>query len=58
MKDKRTIANKLRAKISDEQLIESCKSMTRQEIADEFKMHPETVTRRCRKLGIHGIMCN
>lgn len=42
-------------KITNDQLIESCKTMTRQEIADKFGMHPDTVTRRCSNLGIHPL---
>lgn len=42
-------------KITDEQLIKACKTMTRQEIADTYGMHVASVDRRMRKLGIHAL---
>lgn len=41
-------------KITDEQLRESCKTMTRLEIAKSFGMHPESVSRRMQKIGCYG----
>lgn len=43
------------AKITDAQLVEACKTMTRQQIADKYNMHIESVQRRMHKLGIHAI---
>lgn len=47
--------NQPQKKITDEQLIEACKTMTRQEIADVYGMHIASVDRRTRKLGIHAV---
>ena len=42
-------------KITDEQLTEACKTMTRQEIADAYEMHIASVDRRMSKLGVHAV---
>lgn len=42
-------------KITDEQLIEACKTMTRQEIADVYGMNVVTIDKRMSKLGIHAV---
>lgn len=47
--------NEKEKKITDEQLIDCAKSMTRQEIADKYKMHVESLARRMRQLGIHAV---
>ena len=47
-------ACKLRAKITDEQILESVETMTRQEIADKFGVHVTNVDRRIKKLGVHA----
>lgn len=46
--------NQTKRKITDEQLIEACKTMTRQEIADKYGMHVERVQKRMHDLGIHA----
>ena len=47
--------NQPQRKITDEQLIEACKTITRQEIADAYGMHIATIDRRTSKLGIHAV---
>jgi len=42
-------------KITDDQLIEASKIMTRQQIADTYGMHVVTVDERMRRLGIHAV---
>lgn len=42
-------------KITDEQLVECCKTMTRKEIASKFNMHVSRVDARMYKLGIHAV---
>ena len=42
-------------KITDEQLIEACKTMTRQEIANVYGMNVVTIDKRMSKLGIHAV---
>ena len=42
-------------KITDEQLLNCAKSMTRQEIADKYGMHVERLAARMRQLGIHAV---
>ena len=42
-------------KITDEQLREACKTMTRLEIAEAFGMHPESVSRRMKRAGCYGL---
>lgn len=39
-------------KITDEQLIEACKTMTCNEIAIKYGMHRESIPRRCKALGV------
>lgn len=51
MADGRIAANKNRSKISDAELIEACKTMTINEIADKFGMHHAQIRRRCRVNG-------
>lgn len=41
-------------KITDAQLLEAVKTMTRQEIADRYGMHVESVARRMTRLGVHA----
>lgn len=41
-------------KITDDQLRDACKTMSRMEIANAFGMHPETVSRRMQKIGCYG----
>lgn len=43
------------SKITDEQLIKACETMTRQEIADNYGMHIASVDRRMSKLGVHAL---
>lgn len=42
-------------KITDEQIIEAVKTMTRQEIADFYGVHVENLARRMKKLGVHAV---
>ena len=42
-------------KITDDQLIVACKTMSRKEIAEAFKMHPESLGKRMKELGIHAV---
>lgn len=46
---------KKQRKITDDQLLNACKVMSRQEIADHFNMHPENLSRRMRKLGVYAL---
>lgn len=55
MADGRISANKKRSKISDQELIEACKTMTINEIAQKYGMHPQQVRRRCRNNGCKAI---
>lgn len=55
MDDGRTTANKRRAKISDQELAEVCKTMTIDEIAQKYEMHPQQVRRRCREGGFNPV---
>ena len=41
-------------KITDDQLLDCCQTMSRQEIADRFNMHPASLDRRMRKLGVYA----
>lgn len=45
-------------KITDEQLIECCKTMTRKEIAAQFGMHIARVDARMHNLGVHAVKEN
>lgn len=45
----------LNKKITDEQILEAVKTMTRQEIADKYGVHVENLARRMRKLGVHAV---
>lgn len=42
-------------KITDAQLLEEVKTLTRREIAEKHNMHVESVARRMRKLGVHAV---
>lgn len=42
-------------KITDEQILEAVKIMTRQEIADFYGVHVENLARRMKKLGVHAV---
>ena len=42
-------------KISDAELADACKTMTRREIASKYGMHVATIDNRMRKLGIHAV---
>ena len=42
-------------KITDEQLIEACKTMTCSEIAFKYGMHRESIPRRCKALGVFPV---
>lgn len=42
-------------KITDDELIECVKTMTRQEIADKYGMHIDSIDKRMSKLGIHAV---
>lgn len=42
-------------KITDEQILEAVKTMTRHEIADMYGVHVENLARRMRKLGVHAV---
>lgn len=55
MADGRISANKKRSKISDQELIEACRTMTINEIAQKYGMHPQQVRRRCRNNGCKAI---
>lgn len=52
--DGRTFNKECAAKITDDQLREACKTMSRMEIAEAFEMHPESVSRRMHKIGRYG----
>lgn len=43
-----------RKKITDEELREACKVMSRLEIAAKYGMHPENLSRRMQKIGCHA----
>lgn len=43
------------AKITDEQILNAVKTMTRQEIADKYGVHVENLARRMKKLGVHAL---
>lgn len=47
--------NQKRKKITDEQILEAVKTMTRQEIADLYGVHVENLARRMKKLGVHAV---
>ena len=53
--DGRIAANKRRSKITDEQILEAVKTMTRQEIADLYGVHVENLARRMKNLGVHAV---
>lgn len=42
-------------KVTDAQLIEACKTMTRKEVAEHFGIHIANLDKRMRKLGIHAV---
>ena len=42
-------------KITDEQLVEECKVLTRKQIAEKYGMHIAGLDRRMHKLGIHAV---
>jgi len=42
-------------KITDEQLIEACKTMTLNEIAEEYDMHPQSLPRRFKRLNTEPV---
>ncbi len=42
-------------KITDAQILEAVKTMTRQEIADKYGVHVEGLARRMRRLGVHAL---
>lgn len=43
------------AKITDDELREACKTMTRLEIAEKWGMHPENLSRRMKKIGCYAL---
>ena len=47
--------NQTQRKITDEQILESVKMMTRDEIADKYGVHVENLARRMRKLGVSAV---
>ena len=42
-------------KVTDAQILEDIKTMTRQEIADKYHMHVESIARRMRRLGVRAV---
>lgn len=47
---------KSQMKISDAQILEAISAgLTRKEIADKYGVHPENLTKRMRKLGVHAV---
>ena len=42
-------------KITDDELREACKVMSRMEIAKKYDMHPESLARRMHRLGVHAL---
>lgn len=48
--------HKSQMKISDAQILEAISAgLTRKEIADQYGVHPENITKRMRKLGVHAV---
>ena len=43
-------------KITDDELREACKVMSRMEIAKKYDMHPESLARRMHRLGVHALL--
>lgn len=42
-------------KITDEQLIKECQHLTLNEIAEKYGMHPYSIPRRCKRLGVYPV---
>ena len=42
-------------KITDEQILEAVKTMTRHEIAEKYGVHVCNLDRRMKRLGVHGV---
>ena len=42
-------------KITDEQILEAVRTMTRREIAEEYGIHVENLQRRMKRLGVHAV---
>ena len=47
---------RVQCKITDDELREACKVMSRMEIAKKYDMHPESLARRMHKLGVHALL--
>lgn len=42
-------------KITDDELVVACKTMTLNEIAEKFDMHPYSLPRRCKRIGVYPV---